>query len=195
MFQGIIKTQGRLLKASPTELVISVPKAWKLKKGQSLAVNGVCLTIKKFLRQRAWMDLGNETLKITTLGELKSGENVNLELPLRYGKGISGHFILGHVDATAKITQIKKLANSTLMEIATPQTNQTLIPKGSVAVDGISLTVNEIRNNGSTRFKICLIPETLRRTNLKAKTIGDEVNIEFDYLAKVIQQGVKNAAN
>ncbi len=193
MFQGIIQAQEKILACSDSCLKIQVPVSWKLSAGDSLAVNGVCLTVTQISGARVSLDLGAETRKVTNLTMLKQGEIVNLERSLRYGERISGHLVLGHVDTVGKITKAQKSRGSLILEVALSRKyKKWLLPKGSIAIEGISLTINQIRG---TKVQFCLIPETLRRTNLANKKKGAAVNIEFDYIFKMILSQDESGSN
>ncbi len=180
-------TAGRVLNLKDRVLEIAPGRALKTRPGSSVAVNGVCLTVVRRRAGRLIFDLGQETLEKTDLGRLKKGGLVNLETPLRLADGIDGHIVLGHVDAVGRIARRKRMGNSLILTIAIDAGLAGLIvPKGSLAVEGVSLTINEVRSAGQKiKFSVCLIPETLRRTNLGAKRPGDPVNIETDYIAKL----------
>ncbi|MBN3036992.1 MAG: riboflavin synthase [Candidatus Diapherotrites archaeon] len=154
-----------------------------VKTGESVAVNGVCLTATKTGRGTASFDVMSETLKKTNLSGLKKGSKVNIELPLRVGDRVGGHFVLGHVDCTARIVSKKHEGKNCVMTFSVPAGHSKyLVEKGSIALDGISLTIFNIANNG---FSVALIPHTLKKTTLGFKEPGDDVNAEFDYLAKI----------
>lgn len=167
----------------------------KMKIGDSIAVNGCCLSATRVKGKTFLADLSPETLKKTNLGELKVGHPVNLELPLRLQDRLDGHIVQGHVDGVGKILRRdeKKIAGKKyfFFKIRVPKP---LLPymvnKGSIAVDGISLTVNEV---GNDTISLCIIPHTLKITNLAEKNAGDKVNLEADivlkYLEKVIKKG------
>lgn len=185
MFTGIISFTGTVLKTGQ-RLLISTPFK-NVKKGGSVAVDGVCLTALKTRSHKGGSDilfeLSSETMRKSTAGELKKGATVNLELPLRAGDEIGGHFVQGHVDGTGKIVKILPQKNSRLYFFSYPSgLNPCLVPKGSVAVDGISLTIAGIRNG---EFSVSVLPYTEKATALRTKRAGDAVNLEADILAKV----------
>ncbi len=176
MFCGIVEKMGRVVKAGK-KLVVET--GWDdLVHGESVAVNGTCLTVVRNRNGRADFDVVRETLKKTNLGDLKRGSKVNLERSLRVGDRISGHFVQGHVDGTGCILQ-----RGTTMRVESPLSRE-LVPKGSVAVDGVSLTVVDV-DPGS--FTIALIPTTLRLTTLGRVRRGDRVNLEIDILSKYVR--------
>ena len=172
--------------------------------GESIAVNGVCLTVvercltndtqtnavqKNAIQtsaQQFTCDVSPETLKLTNAGHLKVGGSVNLERSLRLNDRLHGHFVMGHVDQTGIIRATTAYAGYTHYTIAgiAPESRSLLVKKGSIAVNGVSLTLNEITEDG---FEVMLIPETLKRTNLRELTVGDIVNVEYDYLAKLLR--------
>lgn len=192
MFGGIVENQGVLTAkrkaGGQIRLQIRFKKSEKnLKIGESIAVNGVCLTVAQKTGQSFSCDVMKETLKATTLGLLEKGSAVNLERALRFGARVGGHFISGHVDGTGTIEEIKKEKKNQIWVIKTsPAIIRGLAVKGSVALDGISLTVQNIQKN---QFEIALIPHTLKATALKTKKAGDSVNLEIDQPSRYAQAG------
>ena len=187
MFSGIVEELGQVKKISQqgrvTLIEIDAKKAYAdTKLGESIAVNGVCLTVVKINGSVLSFEAMPETLKITTLGSLKVGQKLNLERSLRVGDRISGHFVTGHIDCLGLIRK-KYYKNSNLcFEIVVPTEFMKYgIPKGSVAVDGISLTLVDKKSN---TLSIYIIPHTLKNTTLGFKGPSDKVNLEFDLLAK-----------
>lgn len=157
-----------------------------LKEGDSVAVNGVCLTVAKIFPAAFYADVMPETLRKTNLLRLKNGEKVNLERALPVGGRLGGHFVSGHIDGTGKILTEKKESNALFKTISAPAgVMNFLLPKGSVAVDGISLTVVDV---GENTFSVSLIPLTAKYTTLGYKKPGDEVNLEADLLGKYVQK-------
>ncbi len=154
----------------------------KIKLGESITVNGVCSTVKKTGKNISFEYIP-ETLKLSNLGSLKKGDIVNLEQSMRMNDKLDGHIVLGHIDGKGEILDIKKEGNSRVFSIKIPakQLMKLLVYKGSVAVEGISLTVAKVLRNS---FIVKIIPYTLAHTNLKYKNKGEEVNLEFDILAK-----------
>ncbi|RKY26935.1 MAG: riboflavin synthase [Candidatus Omnitrophota bacterium] len=194
MFTGIIKEVGRIRKISTKRSnlwgvgLYSEKVYSQVAEGGSLSVNGVCLTVTKKERNLLYFDITSATLNISNLKYLKIGDYVNLEPSLSLRDKLEGHFVLGHIDTTAKIKKFTKIKNTASLEIEVPSGfKKYLIPKGSVAVEGISLTIAEVKNNS---FKVNIIPYTLENTNLKYKRIGSFLNIEFDYLGKVVLEKV-----
>jgi riboflavin synthase len=154
--------------------------------GSSIAVNGACLTVVDKARGRFTVDVSPETLKRTNLRKIRSGDPVNLERPLRLSDRLGGHLVTGHVDGVGVVMEIKKKGEFTffLFQVTAPL-YLLLVPKGSVAVDGISLTVNECEKQ---RFSVAVIPFTLAHTNLRRRKVGDKVNIETDIVGKYVQR-------
>ncbi|MCD6539157.1 MAG: riboflavin synthase [Candidatus Omnitrophica bacterium] len=193
MFTGIIKEVGRIKKISKRSDLWGIglysEKVYsQVAEGGSVSVNGVCLTVTRKERNLLYFDITSATLNISNLKHLKIGDYVNLEPSLSLGDKLEGHFVLGHIDTTAKIKKFTKIKNTALLEIEVPSDfKKYLIPKGSVAVEGISLTIAEVKNNS---FRVNIIPYTLENTNLKYKRIGSFLNIEFDYLGKVVLEKV-----
>ncbi len=189
MFSGIVE---RLCKISSVKrekdfstVEIDLEKfAEGIKIGDSIAVNGVCLTVAGMRKSRAKVEIMDETLKKTNLGILGKDDKVNIERPLKFGQRVGGHFVLGHVDFLGEIKkEIAGGKNKTLW-ISFPRRFRKFIgPKGCVSVDGISLTVVDV---GKDEFSIALIPHTLKNTTLGFKGAGDKVNVELDYIAKVV---------
>ena len=190
MFSGIIEGTGRVLKIVPVAggarlQIQSRVSLTTSKKGDSIAVNGCCLTITSKNGKSFWADLSRETLQVTHLKDLKKGELVNLERPIRLQDRLGGHLVMGHVDGVGTIRQIRPKGIAYEIEIEVPKKlRRYLIPKGSVAVDGISMTVNALTQNA---FQLVVIPHTLKATNLKAKRAGDPVNLEVDMVSKYIE--------
>ena len=189
MFTGIIRYQGKLTQHVGNELTIAVPRAitTRLKPGGSIAVNGVCLTVEtKGKEQGVCVSIMPTTAKSTTLGSLPVGSRVNLELPLRLTDPLDGHLVSGHVDGVGMVKNIQQRGNSRLVTIAAPRAlTRFLASKGSVAVDGASLTIQQ---SHGTAFTVGLIPETMRRTTLQTLRIGSRVNIEIDIVARYLER-------
>jgi len=189
MFSGIVEEVGRVEKIEHKKnLLILHIRAKKVLKGNhvgdSVAVNGVCLTIAKFKKNTMVFELMKETVSHTTLKDCQVGSPLNLERPLKWGGRIGGHFVLGHVDGTGTIRKRIKEKNYVALYIEIPKKlSRFLIDKGSVAIDGISLTVGKIKGN---IFTVHLIPHTLKSTTLKYRKESDQANIETDFLAKYL---------
>lgn len=186
MFTGIVERLGRVRSLESGRLVLDA-EAWDdaLQLGESIAVNGCCLTVIAFSDGLAF-DLSSETLGRTSLGQLKPGSLVNLERAMRANGRFGGHIVQGHVDATGALVAIMPSANSCVFRFETPPGyDRYLIDKGSVTVDGISLTVVEPKGR---QFDTWIIPHTLEHTNLKGLAVGDKVNLEFDVIAKYVER-------
>ncbi len=193
MFTGLVKDLGRVAEVERSgegaRLRIGTDLAAELREGDSVAVNGVCLTATAV--DGAWFDAEamNETLARTSLGALSEGESVNLELPLRAGEPLGGHLVQGHVDGLGRISEVEDDGFGRRLRIETPpKILRYVVEKGSIAVDGISLTVVDV---DPASFTVSLIPETLQRTNLGASQIGTTVNLEVDVLAKYVEKAVR----
>lgn len=185
MFSGIIHHHGIVLsnvtKDVNRKLVLCLPKV-RVKKGGSIAVNGVCLTVVKNDKYDYTFDVMPETLHRTTLGSLNKGDKLHIETSMKLGDEIGGHFVTGHVDTVLRIVKITSTNNGAKMRLAIPKIfRKFVIKKGSVALDGVSLTV---ANCGEDWFEVALIPYTLTHTHLGQLSLGDSVNVEFDMLGK-----------
>ena len=157
--------------------------------GASIAVNGACLTVTKKGKNRFTVDVSPETLNRTSLAILGIGSLVNLEQPLRLQDGLGGHLVTGHIDGVAVVESIKSQGEFTFFTFRIPaQLASFLVSKGSIAVDGVSLTINKCGRKG---FSVAIIPFTLEHTNLRALRVGDKVNIETDLIGKYVQKLVK----
>jgi riboflavin synthase len=195
MFTGIVKGIGMvtsvLKSKSGAETIIRV-RLGKfgrgLKRGDSVCINGVCLTATKLPKGEAEFEMIAETIRRTNFGRLKPGEMVNIERSLRVGDRVEGHFVLGHVDGTGIIENIQKMASETVIRIKLDKwLAKLLVPKGSIAVDGVSLTLVGVE---ADRISISLIPHTLKMTTLGVKRKGDRVNIETDILGKYVMSNL-----
>jgi riboflavin synthase len=191
MFAGIIEELGRLVELRPAppgqRLVIEGQQvSQQTQIGDSIAVNGCCLTVVQRDGSRLEFDVGPESLQRTNLGQLSPGSRVNLERSLVVGDRLGGHFVTGHVDAVGFVDQrIDENDWSTIWYRVPPQLTRQMASKGSVAVDGVSLTLVEVERD---RFSVALIPHTLQVTTLGYKGPGDPVNLETDLLAKYVEQ-------
>jgi riboflavin synthase len=189
MFTGLVEGAGRIARISPRgpDAVLVVSPPWPLAEavlGESVAVNGACLTVTQVLGEGFCVDVSAESLNRTTLGRLKPGAMVNLERALRLGDRLGGHLVSGHVDCVGTIREIKTLGGSTRIWIAIPAPHLGLVvEKGSVTVDGVSLTVNQV---GADGFGLNIIPHTLAATTLQLAKEGDSVNIETDLIGKYV---------
>jgi riboflavin synthase len=195
MFTGLIEEKGTLVKKLKTgdgyRLEIKAQKILEdTEIGSSISVNGCCLTVVEKKSDSVSMDTIEETLKKTNLGDLNIGDSVNLERPLKADARLGGHFVLGHVDTKGKIVEIKELSNSHFMKISFPREfKQYLIYVGSVSIDGVSMTVAELKDNV---FGIGIIPHTWKETVFSSKKIGSTVNLEFDVLGKYVERIMEN---
>jgi riboflavin synthase len=190
VFTGLIADLGSVrqleLHEQGATLTIASPLAAQLAEGGSIAVNGVCLTATAVSEASFEAQAMSETLRRSSLAALTAGARVNLELPLRAADRLGGHFVQGHVDATGTIGAIHQDGFARVLEVKAPsELSRYLVEKGSVALDGVSLTVSSLNGEG---FAVSLIPETLERTNLGAIAAGSPVNIEVDVLAKHIER-------
>ncbi|HUX93444.1 MAG TPA: riboflavin synthase [Ignavibacteriaceae bacterium] len=191
MFTGLVEEIGKLENKIPEglgyRLIISASKVLDdLEIGSSISVNGTCLTVVKLEKNTFSVEAIEETLKKTNLGELKTGGKVNLERSLKVDARLGGHFVLGHVDTTGEILDVKELSNSHFVKISFPEKfRQYLIYVGSVAIDGVSMTVAELSGN---TFSVGVIPHTWEETIFSTRKAGDTVNLEFDVLGKYVER-------
>jgi riboflavin synthase len=215
MFTGIIKKVSKVVEVSQNGgsffVVIEKPKIWKIKAGDSISINGVCSTVRVVKKDKFEVEYMPETLAKTTVGNFEKGGVVNLERSLKINDLLDGHIVQGHVDGVGVIMNIEKISESVVMRISAPRNLIKFIaPKGSVAIDGISLTVVDTgkdwlaatpkdKNKNQKKkkelvwwFSVSLVSYTLENTNLKYVKIGDRVNIETDVLAKYIVNYLKN---
>ncbi len=185
MFSGIIEEVGKILTKEGFLLKIGCKRVLENTKiGDSIAVNGVCLTVKEIGSDFFSSDVSQETFKRTNFLKLKAGNFVNLERSLRVGDRISGHFVQGHIDTVGRVLRIERLSRFYEIDFSYPENYSSLVvEKGSIALNGISLTIALLSKNF---FRVAVIPHTFSETNLKYLKIGDEVNIEFDILGKYI---------
>lgn len=190
MFTGIVEGIGIIKKFEKKTNTRSAAKmkvdlgnlAKGLKAGHSVAINGVCLTVTRISKGEAEFEMIGETIRKTDLGKLESGDKVNIERSLKVGDRMEGHFVLGHIDGTGKIINIEKLPKEIKLWIElTNDLTKHVVKKGSIAIDGISLTLVDVIKN---KISVCIIPHTMEITNLDSKKIGDKVNIETDILGK-----------
>ena len=190
MFTGLVQDLGTVstVEATPdgVRLVVSSALTGELSEGDSVAVNGVCLTATAIADGRFSADVMHETLSCSTLAAVTGGSQVNLELPLRAADRMGGHVVQGHVDGVGSISAAREDGFSRVLSIEAPtDLLRYVVEKGSIAVDGISLTVSAVDDTG---FEVSLIPETLERTNLGAAVPGTPVNLEVDVLAKYVEK-------
>jgi riboflavin synthase len=190
MFTGLVETTARVRRVEPdgdgVRLEVETPLAAELSQGDSIAVNGVCLTAVEPRPDAFSADVMAETLRRSSLGPLAEGDSVNLELPLRAGDPLGGHMVQGHVDGTGTVADTREEGFARVVRIdADAALLRYVVEKGSIAVDGVSLTVAEVDDRS---FTVSLIPETLERTTLGEAAPGRVVNLEVDVLAKYVEK-------
>jgi riboflavin synthase len=193
MFTGLVVGVGRVAAVDRSEsgarIAIETPLVADLQTGDSIAVNGVCLSATSLQNGSFLADAMNETLSRTSLGDLAPGAEVNLELPLRASDRLGGHMVQGHVDGVGRIASITEDGFARRVGVEAPaDVLRYVIEKGSIAVDGVSLTVTDV---DSRSFTVSLIPDTLQRTNLGRAAVGDRVNLEVDVLAKYVEKLIR----
>ena len=192
MFTGIVLAKGRLTSVTERggDLQLGIDAAGldsaRLGIGDSISVQGACLTVTRKQGSCFFADVSRETMAKTTLGKLKAGSTVNLEPSLRAGDALGGHMVSGHVDALGVLRQLTEVARSRRMEFELPADLMRFVaPKGSICIDGVSLTVNKVEG---LRFDVNIIPHTLKETTLGGLGIDDEVNIEIDVVARYLER-------
>ncbi len=191
MFTGIIQKIGTIVHVDDRQggkrlWLTLTPWERPFEEGESIAVNGVCLTLADRRQGEIGFDVLEETLRKTNLGQLTSGSRVNLERALRYGDALGGHLVSGHVDATGTVRSVTPVGPDRRVEVKVPNTVRNhLVPQGSIACDGISLTVAELQDDG---FAVHLIPTTLEETNWGDLKDGDAVNLEGDMVCKIVRE-------
>lgn len=187
LFSGIVEELGRVSQLNADRLVISASKVLEgMEPGVSISVNGACLTVTSFDDSSFSVDVMPETLRRTNLGLLAIGDEVNLERSLALGGRIGGHLVQGHVDASGRVTSVRRDGEAVVVEIkAPPGVLRYIVEKGFIAVDGVSLTVTAIN---PPRFQVSLVDFTLKNTNLGRRRVGDMVNLEVDIMAKYVER-------
>jgi len=191
MFTGLIEDTGRItaIERSGQAVCLQVETSLPVNEiaiGDSVAVNGACLTVTIKHNRVLTFDVSPESLTATTLGNLRSGSIVNLERALRLGDRMGGHIVTGHIDCIGRLTRMNETSGNRVLEFSLPAENaRYLVAKGSVAINGISLTVNTVTQTG---FSVNIIPLTQTATTLAALKIGDEVNIETDIIGKYVER-------
>ena len=193
IFTGLVQSLGKVVRevSSPegVRLTVSSPVARELQEGDSIAVNGVCLTATEVDGDSFTSEVMNETLSRSSLQGAGPGAAVNLELPLRAGDRLGGHMVQGHVDGVGRVVSVAEDGFARRLEIEAPEKlTRYVVSKGSIAIDGVSLTITDC---GQRSFTVSLIPETLARTNLGAAGLGTRVNLEIDVLAKYVERLIK----
>jgi riboflavin synthase len=195
MFTGIIEGFGKLTGVRPSgqEKKLEIQSDFALdqtKIGDSIAVSGACLTVVTLVGRRFTVDVAPETLSKTTLGAAKRGERFNLERALRLSDRLDGHLVSGHIDGVGRVQHMQRIGNAIIVTIGVdPELVRYMVTKGSVAVDGISLTINEV---GTDHIKVSIIPYTAKLTTIGFKSAGDAVNIETDIIGKYVERFVRN---
>ncbi|HEX7283964.1 MAG TPA: riboflavin synthase [Vicinamibacterales bacterium] len=193
MFTGIVEAVGTLSEVKGTgsgfRVRIETPLSAQIQVGDSLAVNGVCLTVILIDGAHVLADIGPETSRVTTLGTLRRGQQVNLERPLRADGSFGGHFVLGHVDGVGMVDEVRAEGESHWLTVGFPAALAPLfIRKGSITVDGVSLTVAGL---GERQFDVMIIPFTWSSTTLKLLRKGDKVNLECDMIGKYVARAIE----
>jgi riboflavin synthase len=195
MFTGLIEEMGLVTKfdrgSDSARIEINGEKVFAdLAVGGSIAVNGVCLTSIEIKAKEFWADISWQTLQVTSLGELKVGDRVNLERPVSFGSAMGGHFVQGHIDGVALLSARSRGDGWENVSFAIPKSlMEFIVDKGSITLDGVSLTVAHLDDSTSS-ITVALIPETLKMTTLGALAIGAKVNIEVDVLSKYVARAV-----
>jgi riboflavin synthase len=192
MFTGIVQATAAILRLSPDAVEVTLPPGWRslLCVGGSVAVNGVCLTARAVGERSFSADLSSETWSRTTFAALPAGRMANLELPLTADRGFDGHWVLGHVDAVGRIRSFQRDREAWRLVVSFPPAgHRYIVDKGSIAVDGISLTPFDVREDD---FHCALIPETVEKTSLCERRPGDPVNLEYDVLAKYVERMMRH---
>ncbi len=188
MFTGLIEGSGVVIANRHSELasrLIISAQFEQLQAGESIAINGVCLTLLPDAEQQLVFDISPETRQLTTLGELRAGERVNIERAMLATMRFGGHYVSGHVDTTARVQSVKfidEYIEMTIGGFAVPADNY-LLPKGSITLDGVSLTINDVVEGC---INVMLVPHTLNVTTLGQLQVGQRLNIEFDYLTRIV---------
>ncbi len=190
MFSGIIENSGQVVsikrQGNLSQVQLDSTLADQLKIGDSVSVNGICLTVVAKTKKRFTVQVMPETLRCTALSKLRPGEKVNLELALKVSDRLGGHLVQGHVDGVGHIRRQQKARDHAVWTISAPkELMKYIVPKGSIAIDGISLTVVEAK---ASQFSISLIPHTLAHTTLGQRRIGQMVNLEVDVVGKYVER-------
>jgi len=194
MFSGIVTAIGTVVEVEPRRgsrriVVAGEPVYPEIEHGESIAVDGVCLTVTEPAAGRFAADVVEETLSCTTLGGLVRGAQVNLERSLALGDRLSGHLVQGHVDTTAPILEVRRSGDDVRLRVALPEEIRHYVArKGSIALDGVSLTVAALDDEA---LEVALVPETLARTTLGRRELGDRLNVEVDLLARYLERMIE----
>ncbi|MFH1140085.1 MAG: riboflavin synthase [Chloroflexota bacterium] len=191
MFTGIVEETGEVVEATPARMVIRAKVTLVgTRVGDSIAVNGTCLTVVHLRDNTFAVDIAPETLRCTNLGDATPGAKVNLERAMALGERMGGHMVQGHVEATGRLLSAEPEGEAVLMEFqAPPEIMRYVVPKGFIALDGISLTVVQRRLSS---FTVSVIPYTLANTVLGSRGVGDRVNLESDIVARYVEQFVQS---
>jgi len=191
VFTGLVEAVGRIVEVSPRRgssrigISSTLPVA-ELRDGDSVSVDGVCLTVSERRRDRFFADVVAETMARSTLGKLRPGDRVNLERSMRMGDRLGGHIVSGHVDDTVEVQRVQKRGNDCRLRLGLPgELARYVAPKGSVTLQGVSLTVASL---DPTSFEIALVPHTLEQTTLGGLRAGDRLNLEVDLLARYLER-------
>ena len=190
MFTGLVEAVGTVIalesRGEQARLTLELPFAADLKLGDSVAINGCCLTVADLTVHGTSFDLLAQTLRVTSLGGLKTGSKVNLERAMMVGDRFGGHFVQGHVDSTGKIVRLEESGQDHIVSVSLPpEIHRLCVEKGSVAIDGISLTIAELMENEAVFW---ITPHTWEHTHLHVAEIGQAVNLEADMLAKYVEK-------
>ncbi len=190
MFTGLVEAVGQVVSmqelGAQARLTVTAPFSAEVKLGDSVAINGCCLTVVEYNDETLAFDLLMQTLAVTSLGELKNGSLVNLERALAVGDRLGGHFVQGHVDDIGKVIDLSVVGQDHRYEVSLPAAiHKYCIPKGALCLDGISLTMAELTDDSAVFW---ITPHTFAETNLKGKAIGDRINLEADMLAKYVEK-------
>ena len=193
MFTGLVQATGKVVAVIPGEssaqiTIAALSIAEQISRGDSVSVNGTCLTVTDFDKSEFKLDVMTQTLNLTAIGLLTSGDSVNLELATRTSDRLGGHIVQGHVDGVATVVAITPGDQWNRFDIEIPaHLMKYVVAQGSICLDGVSLTVGEIADP-TNQVSVWLIPETLDKTNLSQKRIGDKINVEVDVLAKYVER-------
>lgn len=190
MFTGLVRALGEARRISPSQIQIQCPDHLLegMEIGDSIAVDGICLTVTQILVAGFMADVSPETLRRSTLGSRAALRRVNLESSLRVGDKIGGHFVSGHIDGTGELLESRSTGESWELSFRVPESiGRLIVPKGSVAVNGVSLTVAQLAEGGCW-FQVAVIPHSFRSTNLSLLQVGDWVNVEGDLLGKYVEK-------
>ena len=195
MFTGLVETTGKIESISEKgEMIVleitAKDENYDAEHGASIAINGCCLTVTEFDKNKFFFDVSIETLNKTTLGELKVNSEVNMERAIALGTRLGGHIVSGHVDSVAKITEVSTTEGGTLVKVKIPSPYQKyIIDKGSITFDGVSLTVNELVDlDSGCEVSLMLIPTTLEETTFKHLSVGQNINFEVDLIGKYLER-------